>query len=466
MRKYRSLIIFFIIVLLIGGAAIYFINFYTPPEDDTEVEDTTEDTTVSIISYGDDLSTFSFTLNEVKYEFKKEDTEWVISEPEDYKYDEDIINSLAGYLGDLTADKEVGEVENLADFGLEEPVFEITIKNAEDEEAVIQIGDMTPVETGYYAKLKDEDKVYVISTYTGEAMILDASSIRSKDLFPSESTDFKAISVEKDGDVSYSAKYVDENEWTITAPIKADTKDDTFITMAETLAGVSIVSFESDVEDSDCGLDKPSYKLTYKTEKSEKTILFGKEKVKGTSIYAKVEGKDEIFLLSLDTLTFLDTKITDVASTLIAIPNIDDVTKMTVTADGEEHVSKITTSDDEESENADDKFVFDGVDIKKDEDTSEEADDMFRQYYQAVIGVAFEEIEIDAEPEGDAEVKIIYELSSDPGKITVELISKNDEYYYAMKDGNYTGTIVSKESVKEGLITSTEEMVEFAEKLK
>ena len=95
---------------------------------------------------------------------------------------------------------------------------------------------------------------------------------------------------------------------------------------------------------------------------------------------------------------------------------------------------------------------------------------MFRDFYQACIGIVFDKIDLETkEPEGAAEITLEYKLNKAPGTVKVEYISKDNKYYYPVKDGVYTNTLVEKSSVKEGegsLFTMTKEVKEYIKKIK
>jgi len=462
MKKYRSVIIFAIVVLIFAGAAFYFTKYYTPKTKKTSTDKTSSTTeTVSVLKYGDKLSKFSITVDNTQYDFEKVKTEWKIIKPKDFKFDVDKINSLASSLTDLTADKVIGDnVKNLSDYGLDKPIT-ITVKSKDGKEEIIELGKETPVKSGYYLKLKDHGKVYVVSTTVGESLKLDKSALMAKDLFPKKVEDYKTLSLYKNGELTFKTKYISTNKWAVEEPIQMDADDQVISPIIEGLPNIKIQSYEKKANDSEYGLDNPSYTLIYGTKTGETKIIFGNEKVKGTSIYAKVDGKDDVFSLNLDTLNFLDKSLYDVTSKIIAIPDYKDVSEMAVTSNGKTHTSKITVNKDNKEK---DQFVVDGVDLKKKK--KDDGDKLFREYYQAIIGLRFDKISKDEQPEGDPTIKVVYTLKKDPGKIEVSLISKDDKYYYAMKNGKYTGALVAKSLVEDELLKQTQNLEKFIDKVK
>ena len=95
---------------------------------------------------------------------------------------------------------------------------------------------------------------------------------------------------------------------------------------------------------------------------------------------------------------------------------------------------------------------------------------MFRTFYQSCIGVVIAEIDLDTEkPSGEAEVTIDYKLNTSPGEYRIELISRDNEYYYLMRNGEYANALVSKKAIQEDdecLFKEFKKIQEFVKKHK
>ena len=142
-------------------------------------------------------------------------------------------------------------------------------------------------------------------------------------------------------------------------------------------------------------------------------------------------------------MIFLDAKLSDIVTSFVYIPNISDVNKVELSIDGQKIVSDIKADKD----NADkDDFKVDGKDanMKDDKDSS-----LFKKFYQALIGITMYKYEPDAKPSGTPEITIKYYMKPDSKPVTIDFISKDSNYYYAMKDGVYTNRIVLKSKFDE-----------------
>ena len=110
-----------------------------------------------------------------------------------------------------------------------------------------------------------------------------------------------------------------------------------------------------------------------------------------------------------------------------------------------------------------DKFFVDGIDASgKDSDDNQP----FRTYYQALIGVLLDSVEIGAVPTGAPEIIIDYTLNVAPGRMKVEFIPKDKDYYYVVKNGVYSNILVQKSQFDkpEGVRDSYKKLMDFLKK--
>ncbi len=262
-------------------------------------------------------------------------------------------------------------------------------------------------------------------------------------LFGVNTEDIINISMGRRGENIFSAEKVDEYNWTLTNPIKGEANSAAVNPMLEALSQTSIDEFvEENAKDlSRYGLDNPSYTLEFKTSTTEGSLLLGAEKEKGKTIYAKLADSNEVFTLSTGNFSFLDKPLKEIVSVFAYIVNIQDVSKITVEMDGYTVNCELET-DKDDSDN--DKFWVDGIPVEHLKDEKDKQ--YFRKYYQALIGVVLSDVEIGAVPEGEPEITFTYYLRKSPGIMKVEFIPKDDFYYYVLRNGEYSGILVSKKS--------------------
>jgi len=89
-------------------------------------------------------------------------------------------------------------------------------------------------------------------------------------------------------------------EWQITSPLFAKADDEVVNGLVSDLSRLK-ASQSLEVDPSlwqDFGLKKPGCEVTVLTESSEEKLSFGDKNPTGTSVYARIKGRDKIFLVS------------------------------------------------------------------------------------------------------------------------------------------------------------------------
>jgi hypothetical protein len=448
MKFYRNAIILVIIVAILAG--IYVLVNKTKPEN-------TENTDLIMLTdyISNEIESLTLENPEGTFVIVKKDDEWVLSSPTDLKYDSSILSSIVINASSVVADKLVEEnALDLSQYGLDDPV-NVRLKTKEGEETVLEVGDKTPTKSGYYAKLADKNDVYIISTYAGDYLVRGRNDIRSKKLFDFAPDDINTLAMNRKGqNVFRSVKEKDTiASWTMTEPIKGNMNDSALSPMLEALANTTVVDFVDDkpFDLAQYGLDAPAYEFEFGTETAGTYKLsMGDEKVKGSTIYAKLDSSDEVFTVSMSSYNaFLDKPLKEIVSVFAYIVNIEEVKKIDLTMDGKTTNMVLDVYKDEEGKlDADkDKFYVNGIDASgKDENNNQP----FRKFYQALIGISLDEVDVEGKPEGDAEITINYTLKD--GSMKVEFISKDENYYYVAINGEYAGILVKKNKKDYGIL--------------
>ena len=213
------------------------------------------------------------------------------------------------------------------------------------------------------------------------------------------------------------------------------------------------------------------------------TLLIGDVKENNAESYGMFEGTNEVFTINPGTLGFLDTPALEMMDGFIYAPYIYTVTDLDFNIDGRTIKIKIeevkdetqtqetdksdesdTSGESEEGENEEEKkykHYIDGIDVEAKK--GEEGISKLRNFYSTIIGITASEIEPDATPSGEAEISIVYHLNTEPGKVTVEFIPRDERTYYAVKNGKYTGIVVRKDAfdAEDGPRKTYEELMKF-----
>lgn len=447
MKFYKNAIILVIIVVLLAG--VYVLVIKTRPEDTENVSDI-----IRLTDYTtDEVESLTLENPEGVFVIVSKDKEWVLSSPADLKYDSSILSSIVINASSIIADRLVEEnAQDIAKYGLDDPVI-VKLKVKDGKETVLEVGDRTPTNSGYYVKSAGKNDVYVISTYTGDYLVKDRNGIRSKKLFDFVSDDINTLVMNRKGQNLFRSDREKDSitSWTMTEPIKGSMNSSALTPMLEALANTTIVEFLEDKpsELAQYGLDNPAYEFEFGTAAGAYKLSMGDEKVKGSTIYAKLDNSDEVFTVDISPYTFLDKPLKEIVSVFAYIVNIDQVKKIDLTMDGKTTNMVLDVYKDTEGQmDADkDKFYVNGIDASG---KNEDDDQPFRKFYQALIGISLDEIDVDGNPGRNAEITINYTLKD--GSMKVEFISKDENYYYVVRNDEYAGILVKKNKKDYGII--------------
>jgi len=440
MKLYRNAIILVVVLVLLVGA-YYFINNKktTTPDVATVTTDTNVNNLISvdqtkITSLGFSNEKGSFTLDKV-------DNAWTMNPTIEIPIDNAIADTAATNMSAISAEKVIEEkATDLAKYGLDKPAtVKVGLTDGTSQE--IELGSTNPTNDGIYARKKGEAKVYLVNIYYEDQLKLSRGYFINKAILPVEGKTLKHIAYEKNGVMQFAINITAENAFNIVAPIKEEAEASQIAPMLDAVVKLQIKDIvdENPTDLAKYGLDKPVYSILYGDASTTAKIFFGKDVEKGTVVYAKFPNKNSVFTIDVTPLAFLDVKLSDILDTFIYLTNINDVNKIELSIDGKKIVSDITTVKDKSDE---DKFKVDGKDANV---KNEKGDSLFRAFYSSMIGITMTKYEPDAKPSGAApEVSIKYYLKPDSKVVTIDLVPKDSNYYYAMKDGVYTNRVVLK----------------------
>lgn len=438
MRLYRNAIILLVVFGLLLGTYFVVIKKLGSQEYGSGRDELDKIVDVDL----NDITELTVENQEGKYVFTKDGEEWKLSLPHTFRFDNNAINSLAINVSSLTATKVIEEnATNLAQYGLEAPEV-ITIKLKDGSVKVVEVGDETPTRTGYYAKEQGSSRVCLIDSYTGEKLKISENEIRVKTLFDVAPENITAFAMDRRGEKLFTSKKVDDTTWTMDYPINAKIELTEVMPMVQAVAETSVIDYVEDnaTDLSQYGLDNPAYAFEFETSDGKQKLLLGKEKVKDSEIYAKLDGSNEIFTIDFSTFTFVDKPLEEIMEVFVFIPNIADVKRIVLEMDGHKDTYDIDV-DPESTDKDNDKFY---VNNKLATMKNDNGDQYFRNHYQALIGISVGKVEPVANPEGTPEITITYTLKKQPDTMKVEFIPKDNRYYYVVKNGAYSGILVEK----------------------
>lgn len=443
MKLFRNAIILVVALGLLVGA--YFFISSKKTADPAASSETTVDKTINVIKVDQDkIISLSYSNKNGSFTLNKKNNSWTIEPASELSVDNTVAETSATDMSAVSAEKVIEEkAADLGKYGLDKPTT-VKIGTSDGKTYELEIGALSPTNEGIYAKKKGEEKVYLLGSYYLDKLNLSKGYFANKQILAVESTTLKKFSYEKAGKMQFAFSINSESDMKVTAPIEevAEVTSVQAILKAVVQLAISEVIEENPSDLSKYGLDNPAYVIEYGDGKTTKKILFGKAE-KSSTLYAKFDNGKTVFTVDTSPLTFLDMKFGDVVNPFIYMPNISDVNKIELTIDGKTIVSDITTVKDDSDK---DTFKVDGKDANmKDKDDKS----LFRSFYSSMIAITMAKYESDAKPKGTPEVTIKYYMKPDSEVVKIDLISKDDNYYYAMRNGVYLNRIVLKSKLND-----------------
>lgn len=474
MKKKRGLYIVGGILLLCLLIGVYILVKKMNKEEVAAEEP--EDSQEEILAVSEeDISSLTFRLEGKETTWNKKDDGWNLEGDEQFPVDSDKIGNLTSALDSVKASRKLEKVENLKDYGLDEPENLIKIKKTDDTEEIIGIGDKNPSTEDTYVYLgQDTATVYTVSADLAATFSGSIYDFAKGEEYPEIiATDITQVKIEKskngytltsDGSSSTSWVVKDENG----EENEADTTSAG--TLQSTVAGFQFSKYyEYNCEDWKIyGLDEPEMILsvTYKEKTTEEDTEENSEEdsseetptektirlqvgnlAEDGNYYVRLGDSKEVHGMSQGAIeTLLDGKAFDYWNKGIEGINIGDLDHLDVTYNGKIYTLKrIVTEKEKEAETEEDaetvtetKYYVNDEEVK-----SEDFMDFYRETLNMVCQNRLEE-DI---PEKEPELVLHYEGTKGE-TVTVSYIPR-DASFYTVENQQGTYGIVNKMSVKD-----------------
>ena len=107
--------------------------------------------------------------------------EWSLEAPQAEPADEDRVSRVLGNLVDVTPSRTLTETMGpLADYGLEQPSLEVTLRLADERTEVLRIGAPNPQQTAHYAQVEEQEALHLVPGWlvTSLQELLDQPPVR------------------------------------------------------------------------------------------------------------------------------------------------------------------------------------------------------------------------------------------------------------------------------------------------
>jgi hypothetical protein len=155
---------------------------------------------------------------------KSDSGKWAITEPKPLAADQDSVTSVVSALASLTSDRLIEDsASDLASYGLAAPSIEVIITKKDGKTEDLLIGDDTPTGGGTFVKLKNDPRVFSISSGVKSSLDKSSKDLRDKRLLTFDSDKLTRVELQAKGQTVEFGKN-NQNEWQILKPkpLRAD----------------------------------------------------------------------------------------------------------------------------------------------------------------------------------------------------------------------------------------------------
>jgi len=188
--------------------------------------------------------------------------EWRLREPLDFPADSSVVSSTLGSLANLTADRRLAAEEvDAADYGLDEPVAEISLRMADATERVVEVSDELPLGSKRALRLDGGDEVIIASGWFVSDLEREIDDWRSRDVVEVLEAEVASIDIESGPDSIRAVRI--EDRWQLLRPLTDMADGDHLGSLISELSSMRIAEFLNDDADPlELGLDLPEYEIT------------------------------------------------------------------------------------------------------------------------------------------------------------------------------------------------------------
>lgn len=266
-------------VLVVCCGAYAGVTSYVASQEQKESEADDEEETVTVFSASaDDVRSLEFMVDDKETVFEKADDVWTKKGETDFPVDQTTLDNAASAVTSVDSDRVLEEVEDLSEYGLDEPSNVISIvsgsigSEAEDETedqtedetvtTVLYVGDENQSTGQYYVRKDDDEKtVYLVDASCVEPFAKTLYDYAQMEDFPVVSATDTISTVKVEGNTNYMlSKDEDTGLWSVMGESEDEKADSattsSLISSFGSMAYAFLVDYKCE-DKSEYGLEDP-----------------------------------------------------------------------------------------------------------------------------------------------------------------------------------------------------------------
>ncbi len=372
MKRGKKLLLLCLTLIVVAGAALAAVKFI--PDETVEETETIAVYTVT----AEDIDALAWDYEGESLSFDYGGSVWSYTDDADFPLQQSYLSAMTSAVSEITATKVIEAVDDLAEYGLDEPVCSITVTSG-DAATTIDIGDETSLDGLRYVSVGDGN-VYLVSSDLLTNFSYGLYDLVSMESLP-DMSDLVSLRVERpsgtlvidyleDSGLAYTDRYsyfAEDGEDYVTLGSEPAYN---FIYQITGLSWSSCVNYAADDEAlAACGLDSPSVTVTVdyiettevetnetdedgnaitETRTEEKSLTLELGDYADDGCYARIAGSDMVYLIDASICdSLLYTSISELEPAEILLLDWDGMTGFDISLDGETYSVSMEYSEDE-----------------------------------------------------------------------------------------------------------------------
>ena len=181
MKRSRKMLLLLVILAVLAGG--YAVVLRLGRQETAQVSEQAGSFAL-LDAQADGITAVSWTDGGETVAFERRNGAWVRAGDESFPVNQEALDALAGRAAALTATRELTDVGERGDYGLEAPSFTLTVTLEGGETIAIAQGDETPFEDGCYVGVTGRNAVYTVSEPLEDSFLLTLGEMAQMETIP------------------------------------------------------------------------------------------------------------------------------------------------------------------------------------------------------------------------------------------------------------------------------------------
>jgi hypothetical protein len=209
----RGLLVALVLLAALAGAL-----YYSNKQKAAEAAKPPADTPPKILALTEgDITKVVLKKGAYETDLQKTGGKWQITAPMPYPADQSAASQLVASAANVSSDRVVEDkASNLSAYGLNAPILELDITGTRGKISRLKIGDDTPTNSGSYAMLEGDPRVFTIASYVKTGVDKSVNDLRDKRLLTFDQDKLSRVElIAKKEDIEFGR---DKDQWQIVKP--------------------------------------------------------------------------------------------------------------------------------------------------------------------------------------------------------------------------------------------------------